>query len=325
MQNALKILRESLENYEPREAKSIIDLLFDEVCNLSRVDRIMRPDLVLTDEQRERLMTCAQQLSQGVPVQQALGYEWFCGQRFKVTPDVLIPRPETAELVEWICQDVKQDQPTISPDSDVAKQEAVSILDIGTGTGCIALSLARLINNAQVLAIDLSTAALDVAKENSCQQGVDNAYFAQCDILKAVDNSFFEAQINQELTSYSQGCSKLNPQQLFRSYQQEKRVFNIIVSNPPYICQKEKKEMSAVVLDHEPPLALFVPDEDPLLFYRAIAKFGIEHLSEGGRLYFEINAAYGKETCSMLEEMGYQEVTLHQDINGRDRMVRAQL
>lgn len=309
MRNTLEKLRESLSIYDVREVQSIIDLLLEEVCNISRVDRIMHPDLVLPEAQRQQVLDCADKLSRGIPVQQALGYEWFCGAKFKVTPDVLIPRPETAELVAWICEEAT------SP---------ISILDIGTGSGCIALSLARLINNSQVLAIDLSTAALGVAKENCCQQGVDNVYFAQCDILRAVDNSYFETQINHELTTYPQDCSKQNPQELYRGYELDKRVFNVIVSNPPYVCQREKVEMSSVVLDHEPSLALFVPDEDPLLFYRAIAQFGREHLTDGGKLYFEINAAYGSETCEMLRNLGYKEVTLRQDINGRDRMVRAE-
>ncbi len=303
MQNTIIALRQALTSYDAREAQSIIDLLLEEVCQLSRVDRIMNPHLQLPDAQRQRLLRCAQQLSQGIPVQQALGYEWFCGERFKVTSDVLIPRPETAELVHWICQDVGQGQ--LSSSSECRKE--LSILDVGTGTGCIALSLARLINYSQVLGIDLSTAALTVANENKCQQGVDNAYFAQCDILKGVDNSYFETQIHQQLTSYPH------------------LVFNIIVSNPPYICQQEAAEMSSVVLDHEPSLALFVPDDDPLLFYRTIAQFGREHLTVGGALYFEINAAYGSETCAMLRDLGYQDVQLRQDIHGRDRMVKAML
>ncbi len=326
MQKTILVLRSSLCNYEQREAQSIIDLLLDEVCNISRIDRIMHPDSVLPDDQRQRLLDCAAKLSQGVPVQQALGYEWFCGQRFKVTPDVLIPRPETAELVQWICDDVKLPCDNMKPSCDNVKPittEPLTILDIGTGTGCIAISLARLINNSQVLGIDLSTAALAVARENSFQQSVDNVYFANCDILKSVSIDYFNTQINQELTSYQPTCKKNNPQELFRGYQQENRVFNIIVSNPPYICQQEKKDMSSVVLDHEPAMALFVPDDDPLLFYRTIAQFGLSHLSENGKLYFEINAAYGAETCQMLREMRYKEVTLRQDINGRDRMVKA--
>lgn len=314
MQNAIRNLRSSLADYDQREAQSIIDLLLEEVCHVSRVERILHPDLILSPEHAQRLDDCAGKLRQGTPVQQVLGYEWFCGQRFRVTPDVLIPRPETAELVDWICADVQ-----------AANNRHLSILDMGTGSGCIALSLARLINNSQVLALDLSTAALAVAEENGRQQGVDNVYFAQCDILRSVDNSYFEAQINRELTTYQQVNSHTDPQELFWGFQQEKRVFNIIVSNPPYICQQERKEMSSLVLDHEPALALFVPDDDPLLFYRAIAQFGLQHLAEGGKLYFEINAAYGAETCQMLRDRGYQRVTLRQDINGRDRMIRAEI
>lgn len=303
MQKTIIALRQALSSYDAREAQSIIDLLLEEVCQLSRIDRIMNPGLQLPDAQRQRLLRCAQQLSQGIPVQQALGYEWFCGERFKVTPDVLIPRPETAELVHWICQDAGREQH--SPSSEGRK--GPFILDVGTGTGCIALSLARLINHSQVLGIDLSTAALAVARENKYQQGVDNAYFAKCDILRCVDKSYFESQIHQQLTS----CPHL--------------VFNIIVSNPPYICQQEAAAMSPVVLDHEPSLALFVPDDDPLLFYRAIAQFGREHLTTGGALYFEINASYGSETCAMLRDLGYQNVQLRQDIHGRDRMVKGEI
>ena len=284
-------LREALSGYDAREAQSIIDLLLEEVCQITRVQRILTPDLVLSDVQRQQLSACAEQLRRGVPVQQALGYEWFCGQRFKVSSDVLIPRPETAELVDWICRDAE-----VSSDGD---SRSLQIVDIGTGSGCIALSLARLINNSQVLAIDLSTAALSIAQQNSCKQGMDNVQFAQSDILAAVDNLTEEHPLN--------------------------KVFNIIVSNPPYICQQEKVDMSPVVLDHEPSLALFVPDEDPLLFYRAIARFGLAHLAPGGLLYFEINAAYGQETCQLLQALGYNDIQLRQDINGRDRMIRAKI
>lgn len=320
MQSAIIELRKSLARYDAREAQSIIDLLLDEVCHISRIDRILSPDLVLPEGQRSQLLACAEQLRQGVPVQQALGYEWFCGERFKVTPDVLIPRPETAELVDWICKDIEQLRST---NPEETRQQDISILDIGTGSGCIAISLARLINNSQVLAIDISTAALNVACENSCQQGVENVYFSQCDILSAVDNLDFEQQVCSQLSTYQPRCSKDCQQQFSNGFTQEKQVFNIIVSNPPYICQQETKDMSSIVLDHEPSQALFVPDNDPLLFYRAIAKFGCGHLSTDGCLYFEINAAYGAETCAMLQEMGYKDVELRQDINGRDRMVKA--
>ena len=314
MQTAIQTLRKALVSYDDREAKSIIDLLLEEVCSITRTQRILSPELTISEEQRQQLSACAELLNQGVPVQQALGYEWFCGQRFKVTPDVLIPRPETAELVDWICRDAEALQP-----------QRQNILDVGTGSGCIAISLARLINNSQVLALDISTAALSVARENSCQQSVDNVYFAQCDILRAVDNSYFEQQISSQLSTYQPQEIATCQQKLLDDFPQQKRVFNIIVSNPPYICEQEAKDMSSLVLDHEPSQALFVPDDDPLLFYRAIARFGKEYLAPSGRLYFEINAAYGPQTCEMLQQMGYSNVELRQDINGRDRMVKAVL
>lgn len=295
MQNAIKTLNEYMRRardgrdrplYDEREIRAIIDLLLADVAGLGRMDRILHPDLMLPDSQREELLRIATLLEQGVPVQQALGYEWFCGQRFKVTPDVLIPRPETAELVHWIA------------DESSALSPAPSILDIGTGSGCIALSLARLINNSQVIAIDLSTAALQVAQYNAHQLEVDNIQFQCADILQLADS-------NQQLSS-------VYPQ-----------LFDIIVSNPPYICQQEAAEMSDLVLRHEPDMALFVPDQDPLLFYRAIAHFALQHLAAGGRLFFEINSAYGQQTCQMLRDLGFTAVSLRQDVTGRDRMIMA--
>lgn len=304
MQNTIMKLREALSSYDTREAKSIIDLLLEEECHITRVDRILNPRLALSEAQRQRLLLCAQQLAQGIPVQQVIGYEWFCGARFKVSPDVLIPRPETAELVDWICQDASFQQGTSATlaSTGATPRSGLSLLDIGTGTGCIALSLARLLPHAQVWGVDVSSAALSIARENKYQQGVDNVYFAQCDILNDPPKSFL--------------------QELSNSYQQANQHFNIIVSNPPYICQHEAAAMSPVVLEHEPSLALFVPDDDPLLFYRAIARYALEHLVPGGSLYFEINAAYGGATCQMLRDLGYQDVQLRQDIHGRDRMVK---
>lgn len=319
MQNTILILRESLQNaldrrgcrlYDDRETRSIIDLLLDEVCQLRLVDRILLPDRVLSASQRERLASIAKQLQQGIPVQQALGYAWFCGARFQVTDDVLIPRPETAELVDWIVSDSSSSR----------------ICDIGTGSGCIALSLARLINNSQVLAVDLSTAALEIAKQNAFQQHVDNVQFAQIDILKLVDNASIEQIINRLSTlsksiintPHKQGCQH-SYQQLSTSYPP----FDVVVSNPPYICRSEAEQMSDIVLDHEPDMALFVPDADPLLFYRAIARFALATLTPGGNLYYEINAAYGQETCQLLRDLGYRDVELRQDVNGRDRMIKA--
>lgn len=284
MQKAIASLKQSLTSlYDSREVKAIISLLLEEVCGISKVDMIMRPDMVLPEEQSSVLADYAAKLAQGIPVQHVIGYEYFLGRKFEVSPDVLIPRPETAELVEWIAAD--------TPDG-------AKVLDIGTGSGCIAISLAALINNSRVLGIDLSTGALKTAKHNADNLKISNVEFLNMDILANQDKSFEHPSVDN---------------------------FDIIVSNPPYIMHKEKAEMLPNVLDHEPHLALFVPDEDPLLFYRAIARFGLINLKKGGRLYFEINAALGKETCELLESFGYHEIVLRKDINGRDRMISAVL
>ena len=185
--------------------------------------------------------------------------------------------------------------------------DGLSLCDIGTGSGCIAISLARAIPDARVLALDLSTAALNIARENACQQHVDNIQFAQFDVLGDVDNFVLPHDSSIENATCQQ------------AYQQ----FDILVSNPPYVCENEAAGMSEIVLKHEPLLALFVPDDDPLVFYRAIGRFGLRHLKPSGLLFFEINAAYGRETCHLLEELGYHDVELRSDITGRDRMVKA--
>lgn len=310
MLDTIKIIRERLSKvkdsqgsllYDERESRAISDLLLEEVCGVTRMDRIMHPEFVLSEEQRERLMEIVGKMERGIPVQQALGYAWFYGEKFKVSPDVLIPRPETAELVDWIVEDAR------TLESQPAELSPLSICDIGTGSGCIAISLARVISGSKVLAIDLSAAALNIAGANASQQHVDNIQFAQIDILDYVDNLENAPLSTQDINTYQQ------------SYQQ----FDIIVSNPPYVCNQEASEMSEIVLKHEPEMALFVPNDDPLLFYRAIAKFGLKRLKGNGLLYFEINAAYGKETCQLLENMGYQEVVLREDVTGKDRMVKA--
>lgn len=333
MQNTILNLRESMRQargaqeqplYDEREIQSVTALLLDEVCGISRIDRVLHPDIELTAAQRETMLRIAVLLGQGIPVQQALGYEWFCGERFVVTPDVLVPRPETAELVNWI----------VGQATEGAVLPSVRILDVGTGSGCIAVTLARLINNSQVVALDLSTAALGIAHRNACQQGVDNVQFVQGDILKIVDNSSIECVIPEFSTAFPPTMQQNCPPSLSTAYPPmnngnpplfniHKQWFDVIVSNPPYICRREAAEMSDIVLDHEPDMALFVPDEDPLLFYRAIARYACAHLCPGGWLYFEINAAYGSETCDLLRDLGFMDVELRQDVNGRDRMVRA--
>lgn len=316
MKSTIEILYSALSPlYETGEVKAITNLLLEEVCGLTRTQILLgRDTLVLPASQRERLADCARRLSQGVPVQQVLGYEWFRGRKFAVNPDVLIPRPETAELVNMIVDklvDNSVDNPmdnelrTLStdcsqPGSQPGSQPCVKLVDIGTGSGCIALSLAADIHHSHVVAIDLSTPALITAQSNAKALNINNVEFVQMDILNP-------------------GYEKLSTA-LSTGYQPP---YDVVVSNPPYICQREADEMTAQVLEHEPHMALFVPDGDPLLFYRAIARFAMAQLKPGGRLYFEINAAFGAETCALLEQMGYGQVTLRQDADGRDRFVSA--
>lgn len=284
MQNTINKLKQSLSPlYDSREMKAIIALLFEEVCGLSRLDMLMNPNIVLSEEKSEILSCYAEMLAEGVPVQQVLGYEYFLGRRFEVNPDVLIPRPETAELVDWIVSEAPI---------------GVNVLDVGTGSGCIAISLAALINNSRVFAYDLSTKALKTAILNAERLNISNVTFVHKDILESQNERFEHPNVDN---------------------------FDIIVSNPPYIMHKEKSEMSANVLDYEPHLALFVSDSDPLLFYRAIGNYGLKNLRHGGRLYFEINAALGRETCQLLESLGYRDIILRKDLNGLDRMISATL
>ncbi|MEE1079602.1 MAG: peptide chain release factor N(5)-glutamine methyltransferase [Bacteroidales bacterium] len=284
MQNSINKLKQSLSPlYDSREMKAIIALLFEEVCGLSRLDMLMNPNIVLSEEKSEIMSCYAEMLAEGVPVQQVLGYEYFLGRRFEVNPDVLIPRPETAELVDWIVSEAPI---------------GVNVLDVGTGSGCIAISLAALINNSRVFAYDLSTKALKTAILNAERLNISNVTFVHKDILESQNERFEHPNVDN---------------------------FDIIVSNPPYIMHKEKSEMSANVLDYEPHLALFVPDSDPLLFYRAIGNYGLKNLRHGGRLYFEINAALGRETCQLLESLGYRDIILRKDLNGLDRMISATL
>lgn len=293
MQKTISLLKQSLTSlYDSRETDAIVSLLLEEVCGITRVDMIMNPDRKIDDIKAQLLAQYAQRLSQGQPVQYVLGYEYFMGEKFQVNPDVLIPRPETSELVDWIVENY------VEKSKGTVEKPVYNILDIGTGSGCIAISLARLINNSTVLAFDISTGALKTAKANAEAQNIKNIQFCQVDILNTENSAYPQPDVDK---------------------------FDVIVSNPPYVMNNEKKGMDKNVLEHEPHLALFVPDDDPLLFYRAIAKYGKTHLREGGKLYFEINQALGKETCQLLEDSGYSNVELRQDMFGKDRMVSATL
>ena len=260
--------------YTDGEIKALTRILATEMLGVSQMAFYMKDDITLTAEQTALLDSAIERLQQHEPIQYILGYSDFCGLRFKVTPATLIPRPETSELVEWIASEANGKE---------------KILDIGTGSGCIAVSLAHSIPLATVSAWDISAEALAVATENS-KANNRAVTFREVDIL---------------------------------AYQPNDEQFDIIVSNPPYIKEVEKEQMEANVLDWEPHTALFVPDSDPLLFYRTIAQKATKMLHPGGKLYFEINRAYGKATCDMLASLGYTDIELRKDFTDNDRMIRA--
>ena len=268
-------IHEGLVNvYSDGEIKALTRIIATELLGVSQMAFYLKDDITLTTEQEALLGNAIERLQKREPIQHILGYSDFCGLRFKVTPATLIPRPETSELVEWIASEATGNE---------------SILDIGTGSGCIAVSLAHKVPQSKVTAWDISNDALAVATENSKTNG-QAVTFEQVDIL---------------------------------AYEPTGEQFDIIVSNPPYIKEVEKAEMEANVLDWEPHTALFVPDKDPLLFYRAIAEKGLFMLTPGGKLYFEINRAHGKETMEMLAALGYTNIELRKDFADNDRMIRA--
>ena len=265
--------------YSEREAKAVIRYLLEVGYGLSMADIISgAAESIPSDEMGKKL----RRLLNGEPVQYVIGKAEFGGRIFRVTPDVLIPRPETYELCQWVKEKEREER---------KEERDYSILDIGTGSGCIAITLALDMPQAKVEAWDISADALTVARENA-QELQAKVKFEQVDVLSSLP-----AQGGLGWVS--------------------------IISNPPYICQKEAIEMEQHVLDHEPHQALFVPDEDPLLFYRAIAKYGQKALQKNGQLYFEINPAYHQELTKMLDEMGYSEIETRKDQFGRNRMIKA--
>lgn len=255
------------------EASALAFMLIEETTQLSKA-QILTSDCDGTDA--DSLLSMAQTIASGTPIQQVLGYAYFCGLKLKVTPSVLIPRPETEELVRWVV------------DESPAPR---SILDIGTGSGCIAIALAKMLPQTRLTALDISDEALAVARENAKMHDAD-IDFIQADILNP------------------------NPSLANNRY-------DVIVSNPPYICNKEADEMEKNVLNHEPHVALFVPDDDPLLFYRAIAEKTLTMLTPDGTLFFEINRLYAQELTTMLQSMGFSNIVVRQDQFNNPRMLRA--
>ena len=291
-----------LSIYDLGEAESFFYLILEEKQQLKRIDLALNPDLILSNKEIQEWELILEQLQKEIPIQYLLGKTSFYGLDFEVNENVLIPRPETEELVEWIIQSQKvevrsgklemgsgklgeEQSAKLEREQQIRK---INILDIGTGSGCIAIALAKNLPNAEVFAVDVSEKALATAEKNAIINEV-NVTFLKKNILETDD-------LEQQ--------------------------FDLIVSNPPYVRELEKKEIKKNVLDYEPHLALFVADNDALVFYRKIAELAQKNLSPKGQLFFEINQYLGKEMMELLEKMNFQNIELRQDIYGNDRMIR---
>lgn len=266
-------LQELKDSYPVSEITAICEIIYQDIFHFTKIDIHLRKNEILEESFVNKFTTILHQLKQGRPIQYIMGETEFCNLRFFVDGSTLIPRPETAELVHWIQTDIRSGE---------------HLLDIGTGSGCIAITIAHRCPKVQVSGIDISEQALRMAKHNSAHH-LTKINFRQADILQYENYSWDH--------------------------------YDTIVSNPPYVRNFEKENMAQHVLEHEPPAALFVPDQDPLLFYRRIAEFGQIYLNAGGKLYFEINEAMGKAMVRLLKEYGYQQIELRQDFYGKDRMV----
>ena len=262
--------------YPEPEAKALAKGILTEVFRFSALDLYAGKDRDFSEKEHEKLEDILARLQRFEPFQYITGETSFLGLPLYVTEGVLIPRPETAELIEWIV-------------SDYGNRKGLRVLDIGTGSGCIAVALAKFLPQAEVEAWDISDTALHLTRRNAERNGVE-VKCTRVDVLTHIAPA---------------GCA------------------DICVSNPPYICEREKAGMERNVLDWEPEQALFVPDTDPLRFYRAIAKEAGKRLSPNGVLYYEINQAYGRETVALLESMGYHDVELRKDLSDNDRMIKA--
>lgn len=276
-----EIFHKELVGIYPREEiEAFFHRCVEHYLKLERFVLVLRPDLVLTKEEEAPLYAALAQLRQEQPLQYILGVAHFMDLEFKVNGNVLIPRVETEELVRWILDDSR------------SGADPIRVLDIGTGSGCIAIALAKHLSGAQVHALDISPGALELARENATAHGVE-VHFREEDILE------------------SPALGDAEPK------------FDLIVSNPPYVREREKLDMRNNVKEHEPNIALFVPDKDPLRFYGAIARYAQENLRDGGFMYLEINQYLGKETESLLREHNFSELELRKDLFGNDRMIKA--
>lgn len=274
------VLKQLRTIYEEGEASQITDWIMEKITGSIKTERMLYKNEALTTDEEIQLQNYTERLLQHEPVQYVLNESWFFGFKFYVDKNVLIPRPETEELVEWVITNCK------------FPVDQLKILDVGSGSGCIPVSLKRRIRRADVWGCDISPGALEVAKRNSALLGAD-VNFIQLD--------FLDKQQWEQLPS-----------------------FDIIVSNPPYVPEKDRETMQPNVLQYEPATALFVPDNDPLLFYKAIAEFGKTHLNKGGSIYTEIHEDLGEATMNVFQSAGYAS-EIKKYMQQKDRMVKSGL
>lgn len=259
--------------YDKNEVESFVSLLLDKICGLNTTKRLISDKIHLSDDQKRRIDDALERLKRYEPIQYIIGYTDFYGLTLRTDRRALIPRPETEELVDWILHECS----TVG-----------NVLDICTGSGCIAVCLAKYLKEAKVSALDISSEAIGLARENALNHQLDIVFY-QKDIM-ATDSLW--------------------------------QKFDLIVANPPYVTLNERVDMMPNVLDYEPSLALFVDDEDPLIFYRTIARFAQQNLVDGGMLFFEINRKFGKETVDLLASMGFVDIVPKKDISGNDRFIK---
>jgi release factor glutamine methyltransferase len=280
MKAGIALIRKELTGiYSKQEIESLIFLIFNKLKGYTRTKFLLSREEQLSENERDHIKQIINRLKNHEPVQYVLGETEFYGLNFQCIPGVLIPRPETEELVEWILSENQMTNPCI--------------FDIGTGTGCIAVSLQKNIPQSHVLACDISPVCLETVTKNAKANHAD---------IEVLDYNILDQQTPYEFPS-----------------------FDIIVSNPPYVREMEKIFMAKNVTDFEPGLALFVPDNNPLLFYEAIADFSIKHLKNEGKLFFEINEVFGSDCCNILTSKGFLNITLKKDIHGKNRMIGCSL
>lgn len=265
------------DKYSTSAIKTISNALFEKHVNLQAAEVVLNYNQLLEDTTIQNLRYDLQELLQGKPYQYIIGFTWFYDLKIKVNSSVLIPRPETEELVHWIveCNQLK---------------ESLSIIDVGTGSGCIALALKSKLKNASLTGVDISSAALQTARENAALNKLV-VHFELFDVLNYLPDK-------------------------------QNGLFDVVVSNPPYIPLKEKIEMDQIVCKHEPALALFTPNDNPLIFYEHICRYARQYLKSGGQLYFEMHEQYYEEVKNVMEQFGFQSITLKKDLQQKIRMIK---